>query len=165
VYQVKSSGCALVGTYECMTCKAASLPFFIFHRGGVLFFVIDIMVTVVFEVSRTSCVVVGTFRLAVCYNTLAIQHTGLGSLDVRNPLLEVAAVKSSGQWTKGIRRPRRSENHDRECGFACVLNISTPYVDFNGSPPQSKRSNRMGARSPGLDSGTAEREYPLSGGE
>ena len=62
MYQVKSSGYELVGTYECMTCKAAALPFFIFHRGGVLFFVIDIMVTVVFEVSRTSCVVVGTFR-------------------------------------------------------------------------------------------------------
>ena len=29
----------------------------IFHRGGVLFFVIDVMVTVVFEVSLTSCVV------------------------------------------------------------------------------------------------------------
>jgi len=94
VYQVKSSGYELVGTYECMT--AANLPFFIFHRGGVLFFVIDVMVTVVFEVSGTSCVVVGTFRPAVCCNTLAIQHTGLGSLDVRNPLLEVAAVKSSG---------------------------------------------------------------------
>src|ERR1700693_1301036 len=25
---------------------------------------------------------------------------------------EVAAVKSSGQWTKGILRPWRSENHD-----------------------------------------------------
>ena len=35
----------------------------IFHRGGVLFFVIDVMVTVVFEVSLTGCVVVGTFRL------------------------------------------------------------------------------------------------------
>ncbi len=112
MYQVKSSGYELVGTYECMRCKAATLPFLIFHRGGALFFVIDVMVTVVFEVSLSSCVVVGTFRPAVCCNTLAIQHTGLGSLDVRNPLLEVAAVKSSGQWTKGIRRPRRSENHD-----------------------------------------------------
>ena len=93
MYQVKSSGYELVGTYECMT--AANLPFFIFHRGGVLFFVIDVMVTVVFEVSLTSCVVVGPFRPTVCCNSLAIQHTDLGSLDVRNPLLEAAAVKST----------------------------------------------------------------------
>jgi hypothetical protein len=59
-----------------MTCKAAALPFFIFHRGGVSFFVIDVMVTVVFEVSLTGCVVVGTFRTAVCCNSLAIQHAG-----------------------------------------------------------------------------------------
>ncbi|HLZ96967.1 MAG TPA: hypothetical protein VKP66_03420 [Steroidobacteraceae bacterium] len=37
-----------------MTCKAAVLPFVIFHRGGVSFFVIDVMVTVVFEVSQNS---------------------------------------------------------------------------------------------------------------